>query len=273
MIVYIEYVLIDNLVVDYILIKLTLRILGYEPKRARLFLCSLLGAVLALVSPLLYFNAVLLTIYKIISGLLIFVLSTKFLSVKDFYRGVLFFFFITFLTGGAIIGVYNIFNIDYSLEICIATIILPVYLLSRCIESLIKYFYKRKNIESNCFLSKITVKDKSVSLKGFVDTGNMLYDGETPVIIMHLKNAKKFFSILPKVKYIPYQTVAGESKLLVIEKAKIEIYLDKQKHIIKSVSIGVSKQNIGTEYGVILHPDLLKEIEYVRENKKVSKVI
>ncbi len=270
MIVYIEYVLIDNLVIDYILIKLTLRILGYQPKKARLFLCALLGAVFALVSPLLYFNAVLLTAYKIISGLLIFILSTKFLSAKDFYRGALFFFFITFLTGGAIIGVYNIFNIDYNLEICIATIILPVYLLSRGIESLIKYFYKRKDIESNCYTTKIMVKDKRVTLKGFVDTGNMLFDGDNPVVIIHLKSAKKLFEGLPKVKHISYQTVAGESKLLVIEKASIEIYLDKQERIIKKVSVGVSKQNIGTEYGVILHPDLLKEKEYVRENKKVS---
>lgn len=270
MTVYIEYVLIDNFVIDFILLKLTLQILGYRPKVARLFLCALFGAVLALVSPLLYFNVILLSTFKIMSGLLIFCFSTKFTSAKDFYRGVLFFFFLTFLLGGAIIGVYNIFNLDYNSEFSIATIIVPVYLLAKAVGSLIRYFYRRKNIESRVYFATIKVKEKAVRLKGFVDTGNMLYDGDNPVIIMGVKNAKKLLDGFTKIKYLEYGTVSGKAKMTIIENATVEIYSDKGERIINKVSVGVSKENIGSEYQVILHPDTLKEREYVGYNKKVS---
>ncbi len=270
MTVYIEYVLIDNFVIDFMLLKLTLQILGYRPKLARLFLCALLGAVLSLVTPLMYFNLILLTVFKILSGILIFCFSTKFTSAKDFYRGTLFFFFLTFLLGGTIIGVYNIFNLDYNSEFSVATIILPAYFLVKITKSLITYFYKRKNIETNAYFVSIKVKDKKIDLKGFVDTGNMLYDGDNPVIIIGVKNAQKLLDGFPKIKYLEYGTVSGPAKMTVIENAIVEIYSDKGERIINRASVGVSKENIGSEYEVILHPDTLKERKYVGYNKKVS---
>ena len=51
MTVYIEYVLIDNFIIDYLLLKTSLALSGVMVKRARLFFCAFLGAGFALLLP------------------------------------------------------------------------------------------------------------------------------------------------------------------------------------------------------------------------------
>ena len=52
MIVYIEYVLIDNFIIDYLMLKATFNLTGMPVKKRRLFLCAFLGAAIALMYPL-----------------------------------------------------------------------------------------------------------------------------------------------------------------------------------------------------------------------------
>ncbi len=273
MTVYVEYVLIDNLVIDYLLLKSTLQILGKPQKKLRSFLCAFLGSCLALVMPLLSAVSWLEILYKCFSGLLIFSLCIGKTNIKEYYRGALIFFALTFLTGGAITGIFNIFKIDYSSEICTATIIIPAYLIIVAVQNLIKYLYKRKNIEQSCIEVIISVNGVSEKLKGFIDTGNMLFDGDSPVIILSKKKANKFLQgRLPKLKYIEYETVAGKSKMLAISNASVQIYLGGQTNIISNVSVGVSKRSVGSEYDVILHPFLLKESLDEKRNNDIQKV-
>ncbi len=273
MVVYVEYVFIDNLVIDYLLLKLTLQVLGVKPKKARLFLCALLGAGFALLMPVFTFNNIALIFYKCFSGIIIFCLSIKKPNKKELYRGIIIFFLLTFLTGGAIIGIFSLFNVDYNKELSIALMIAPVYLLIKAFESVIKYLYKRREVEVNCYKTVISLGGKSIECKGFVDTGNMLFDGDVPVIIVSKSTGVSLIgNSVPKIKYIDYQTTSNKDKMLTVQNATVEIYLGDKPSKIDNVRVGVSKVNIGAEYNVILHPYVLKEIndEVNRESKKVS---
>ena len=135
MIVYIEYVLIDNFVIDYLMLKATFTTTGKRYKKGRLFLCAFLGAIIALVFPLIKVHSVILIAIKVLSGILIILISNDYQKKKDFYVHALLFFWYTFLTGGVIIGVFNILGLNYSSEISIALMVIPVYfVLSACIH-------------------------------------------------------------------------------------------------------------------------------------------
>ena len=126
MTVYVEYVLIDNLVIDYLLLKATFALTGINYARGRLFVCAFFGAIVALVYPLIT-NKALSLIIKVLTGFLITLLAVKYRSKKEYCVNTALFFCLTFLSGGAFIGVCSILGIDYSSEFSIAVMILPVY--------------------------------------------------------------------------------------------------------------------------------------------------
>ena len=77
MIVYVEYVVIDNLLIDYLLLKTALTLSGIEFKKIRVFLVALFGTGFALVFPLIDLSAFLLAAVKVGMGLLLILLSAK----------------------------------------------------------------------------------------------------------------------------------------------------------------------------------------------------
>ena len=133
MTVYIEYVIIENLVIDFFMLKATFLLKGKKQKSFRLFLCALLGAGIALVYPLIEVSPIILTAIKIASGLLIILLANEYKTWKAFYVNALVFFSLTFLTGGAIIGLCSIFNVDYQTEIFLAFISVPAYFIIKAL--------------------------------------------------------------------------------------------------------------------------------------------
>ena len=96
MTVYIEYVLIDNLVIDFLLLKATFALTSIDYKRGRLFLCAFLGAIIALIYPLIHIKIV-STLIKVLSGFLLTALAVKYKNKKSYFINTAIFFTFTFL--------------------------------------------------------------------------------------------------------------------------------------------------------------------------------
>ena len=262
MTVYIEYVIIDNLIIDYLMLKATFALTGYPCVRGRLLLCAILGAVIALIYPILKINGVILTLVKICSGLLIVLLSSKFSSLRRFYITAVIFFGYTFLLGGAVIGIFSLFGIDYSSENSVALMVIPVYFILRALSEVIKFIYHRKSVVMYSYKIKAVLYDNTVNGVGFLDTGNGLYDGDDPVIVI----GKEFFyklagQNLPKIKLrkITVNTVSGKTQSPLFKLDKLLIYFSDKPNIYNSVTVCVANACVGEGYDVILHPALLKE--------------
>ncbi len=258
MTVYIEYVLIDNLLIDYMLLKATFLITGNGYSKGRLFFCALLGAGVALVFPLLALPSLLLGALKILVGLLLLLISASYKNKRAFYINAVVFFALTFALGGALIGVYGLFNLDYSSELSIALIFLPAYVLIRVICGVVSFVYKRKTVASCTVDCELTLNGVTQKLKGFFDTGNGLYDGSSPVIICEKKVFTKFFGgeFLPKLSKLTFQTVSGEGQMFTVKLDAVKIYLGQTSNIYNNVTLGVSGASVGQGYDVILHPAL-----------------
>jgi stage II sporulation protein GA (sporulation sigma-E factor processing peptidase) len=192
MTVYIEYVIIDNVVIDYLMLKATFALTGIRSSRGRLFLCSFFGAAVALIYPLIESVTAISVVLKILSGLLIVCLAAKYNTVKSYYINAVVFFCFTFLTGGAIIGVFSLFSIPYSAELSVALMAIPAYFIIRAVSEVLKFVYRRKDVVKLTYKLDLTLLGRVVPAVGFLDTGNALYDGDNAVIVTD----KKFFLAL-----------------------------------------------------------------------------
>ena len=165
MTVYIEYVIIDNLIIDYLMLKATFALTGITPSRGRLFLSAFFGSAVALLYPLLEVSAVILTLVKIFTGLTIMLFASSYKSVKSYYINVLVFFGYTFITGGAIIGLFSIFNIPYSSEYSVALMAVPVYFVLRALSELVKFVYRRKDVVSLVYSVSLTLRENTKQMQ------------------------------------------------------------------------------------------------------------
>ena len=276
MTVYIEYVIIDNLIIDYLLLKATFMITGKAYKKGRLLLSAVLGAVVALTYPLSQNVIVLGTVVKILGGLLIMLVANTFKSTRDYYINVIIFFLLTFLTGGVIIGVFNIFSIDYSgNEILIATIFLPALIVISIVERAIKSIYKNRTVRAFTYKTDLIFDKKTVTVNGFLDTGNALFDGDSPVIVCE---KKLFFNLIDNsimkagLKKISIYTVNGKTQNLSFKLDQVKIYDGQKVNIHNNVTIALVNYSVGNGYDVILNPQLLKGEgnESAEKIKKIS---
>ncbi len=275
MTVYIEYVLIDNFIIDYLMLKASLLLSATTVSRVRLLFCAFLGAIFALFYPLISVNTLLLTLIKICFGLLLVLIAGKFKSKKDYYVTAVTFFVYTFLTGGAVIGIFNIFGIPYSSEISIAVMVIPVYFIFKGITSVVKFLYRQKDI--NCYIREVEITAFGVSkkCKGFFDTGNELYDGDKPVIVCGKKIAQSFFdgnigNI--KLKKLTVNTVNGKEENIAFNIEQIKIYNLNKRNIFNNITLCVSKKSVGRNYDVILHPSLKEICDDEQATIKTEKV-
>ncbi len=270
MTVYIEYVLFNNFVIDYLLLKATFALTNLPAKRGWLFLCAFLGAGIALVFPLIKAHAVILTLLKIFTGLLLILIANKYKTAKEYYINAVIFIFLTFAVGGAVIGIYELFGLDFSSEPIIALTALPAYAVIKAVTSAVKYIYRKKEIIKNVCDLWLCLGKETLSVRGFIDTGNFLYDGDTPVIVCDKKIAIKLFGVtLPKIAKLSYSTADGKAEMSVIR--GVEIYFKDEPNKIYNVTLGVARGSVGTGYDVILHPALMEDNnERICSIKRVS---
>lgn len=260
MTVYIEYVLLDNFVIDYLLLKTAHKIAGVTASAWRLLLCSAVGAIVALFYPLL--NAKILSLaVKILCGFLLTASSAKYRFAREFILTLVSFVGLTFLTGGTIIGVFGLFNVPYSSEISVALMVIPAYAVVSCAAKTVKTIYKRKDVAGFIYKIDLTRGENSVSATGFMDTGNGVYDGDAPVVFVGVKIARQLIFNKDgkpiKLKKITVRTVNGEEEKICFKLDRVAIYIGDEANIITNVTACVSDKGGDIGYDAILHPSML----------------
>lgn len=261
MTVYIEYVLLDNLVIDYLLLKASHKIAGVTARKGRLLFCSAAGAVVAAVYPLFADFKVLTVAIKLFCGLFISLLSAKFRNKREFFITFILFIGLTFLTGGAITGIYDLFDVPYSSEISVALMIAPAYIIISGVTKTVKFIYKRKDLFCATYRVELRLNGKKIEVTGFMDTGNGVYDGDSPVIFCGEKIARRLLfetgGKKPSLKKITVCTVNGKEEKICFRLDGISIYLGETPNIFNNVTVCVSDKGLDAGYDVILHPAFL----------------
>ncbi|MBQ3572343.1 MAG: sigma-E processing peptidase SpoIIGA, partial [Clostridia bacterium] len=113
MTIYIEYVIIDNFVFDYILLLLALKSKAKIIKKRRVLLSASFGTFFAIIFPFLYFNEIVLFGLKILIAFCMIAIADKFEDFKDYFIKVNKFIFLTFSFGGIIYGFMSLVGLKY----------------------------------------------------------------------------------------------------------------------------------------------------------------
>ncbi len=259
MTVYVEYVFIDNFVIDLLLLKSALSSAGIAVQKRRLVLSAALGAAIALVYPSIKIHLAVLIPLKVAAGFLMVLVSARFARVKDFAVVSALFFAYTALLGGALFGLYSIFNLDHTEELSAALIVIPAYLVIKAAREAMKYLYRRKDIVSLTYIAHITVGAITLSANAFLDTGNNLYDGDSPVVLISSSFAQKFFGQgkVFAIKRLPVTTVHGAKYLPAFTADKLVILRASDEPLeYRGITLCAARNGFGTGIDVILSPAL-----------------
>ncbi|MCH5157209.1 MAG: sigma-E processing peptidase SpoIIGA [Clostridiales bacterium] len=182
--IYIEYVVADNMVIDTLLIWMATVTLRIPYKKYRMFLGGAVGTACAVVS--VYITGFWTYLFKTACLVLMCIVAVGF--GKKLFWHILLTTAYTFVLGGAITGLFNLFNVDYltsSGEFYQMRVPLFVYVLAVALAGFICYSvvtYVRQVKKISPHLAKIVVKlDKNYNLSGFIDSGNTLTHEGLPV--------------------------------------------------------------------------------------------
>lgn len=242
---YIDLFFIFNVIMDYIIIMSTSILLKRRTSYIRMILSSLIGGI----SSLVLFTSLNKIVIEIISIVIMVLISFGYKDIRYLIKNILYMYILSTLLGGII----YLFNIKVSNSMFLTYLIIIVI----SIEVMILYIKENKKMRSiynNYYKIDIYFKDREkLSLIGFVDTGNNLYDPykKRPVIIVPNKYIKEDKYIL-----VPYHTINGNGLLKCIKPDIIFIDGIGYKG---NVLVGFSDSfNFGDGVDVILHKDIMK---------------
>ncbi|MEG1705994.1 MAG: sigma-E processing peptidase SpoIIGA, partial [Clostridia bacterium] len=199
--VYVENVIIDNMVFDCILLALTAFTLRQKIVWWRILLGGVIGT--ALVFPVTLIDCIYAQyVIKLCSLALMNLVNTTKLSFKRFIWSTLFFVAYTFILGGAIIGLFFLLGIDftntstfnYISDIPIGLYALAVALIAYLAFAIRKYTLEKKKRSAFLCKCRVSVSDKVVECDGYFDSGNTLMHLETPVCFSTSKSLTRLLS-------------------------------------------------------------------------------
>lgn len=240
--IYIDLFFIFNIIMDAIVIMGVCYILKRRTSISRIIISSLLGGF----SSLILFTSINKILIEIISIIVMSVIGFGYKGIRYTIRNIIYMYLVSTILGG-ILYLFNI-KINNSLLYYLVIIVISI----EVTVLYVKEMKKIRNNYNNYYKVGIYFDEEVLSLTGFVDTGNNLYDPykRRPIIIVNKKYERD-----DKYIIVPYNTASGSGILRCVKPKYISI----DDNIVKNVLVGYSS-NIKLIDGidVILHKDVMK---------------
>lgn len=278
--VYIETYALQNFLLDWLIAASSYRFLKVKRDVWRFLLVASVGTVLAVFLPLVRLpKAAEISVKLALGTVLSFAL---FCGKVRFIKGLFAFYASTFLFGGCVLFAGTL--VYGSLSAAVGKP-LPIYFSVTVISSLVLYYagkglstaiHRTRDSAESVLDYRMTVGGREFCGKGFMDTGNLLYDSRTglPVVVIGVGTLAKELSdeelklllsgkadkVFKGARRMTCRSVGGKSFMWLIAPQKFEVYSDEDEHILYDVMVGLSFSRItrGERYDAILHPALME---------------
>jgi stage II sporulation protein GA (sporulation sigma-E factor processing peptidase) len=295
--VYGEYLFIENLLMNWLILHLTAYFSKAEAHKYRIWIGAVLGALYAFVFffPSLYF------MYSffmkiIVSMLMIIIVFTPY-KFREFVKLIGIFYLISFMFGGAAFALFYLTDFtgllsngifyfgNFTLKILIYSGIMAYILIRFCLE----YIQVKISREKICIPICIQVENHKSRLKALLDTGNSLQDplSKYPVIVVEYNAIKDLLPLdvqsilndsvdvnldliskiittsewINRFRIIPFKSLGKENGMLIGFKPDcVQLEDKKDNKSISKIIIGIYTKKLSTngDYSALLHPDILK---------------
>lgn len=261
----VEYVLLENFLINLIILKTTANVL--KEKGRLFFVSAVLGACVTVVIPLLFLNSLGELLLQVGLAVFYICISFKFKTIKKFARLYVCHFVVTLLYGGACFFFERLFGIE-----SVIVVLLVVVFTFLCVKFLLKVRNRKKMLENFCFEIQIVAGDKTTKWKAFLDSGNLLFDPltDSPVSLINYKVFSALYKdidledILRRTKklkqlklahYINFNTLGANNKILVFQVDKVVL---ENGSVLENATLGLALKNFNEAFGtdVILHNNL-----------------
>ena len=267
--IYLEYAILDNLVIDYFLLIASLYLTGNKIAKFKILFSAMLGTAVAIALPLITVNAVIGFFVKILLALVMIFVAGEYKNFKGYMLALNVFILLTFLTGGAVIAILFALNMDYVLVgtkivnqgLPVSLMIAVSFIFTFIVIRVGKSIYKKKQIFPFIRKCEIVAGEKSFPLVGFIDSGNRLYDNKRgcPIVVISKSNLERM-NILPYlttlVGSLKFNTVSGGGEMPLYKIGGI-VFKEGKDVTYKSATLGISNNEYSSEYDIILHPSLV----------------
>ncbi len=269
MTIYIEEFILQNIIINYCLLRLVYLTVKPNSSFFRLLISSLIGAASSVISAIFITNIFAMNILKFITAFIMVITAFKQRKRQLIYSYILLFLYTFALAGG--INMFSSTNIQTSFgiisfsKINFNIIVLFIILLTYIFELISKSFNFR--IKTNNYIYKATLihKGKKININAYMDTGNLLSLDGKPIIILDLNtyltltNRSIIDFYLSKENTIITTTINGQNnlKLFTIDEIKIKV---KHKFITyKNQLIAINANNSfnNTNFQALLSPMLI----------------
>lgn len=293
MTIYIDIIIVENLIMNYIILYATGLISKSKKSYLRMFMASLIGAIYATLEYILKVNIYSNIILKTILSIIIVYVAFYPQNIKKMCKQLLLFYVTTFTFGG--IATYLIYvlkpqNIIIKNGMYVGTYVLKVIFIGAIVGTIIlaAAFKMAKNkLTKKDMLCKVKIRlnGKEETVEAMVDTGNMLKEPitGTPVVVVErtslyellpkeiLNNTESILGgdfekipeeikkeYVPKLKLIPFASLGKQNGMLIgIKPEKIEV-INEQTEEEKNAIIGIYNKSLTKkgEYKALIGIDL-----------------
>ncbi|MEG1582088.1 MAG: sigma-E processing peptidase SpoIIGA [Clostridia bacterium] len=279
--VYIEYVIIDNLVIDFLLLFLVFKSLRLKTSLLCIFLSAVVGTSFACIMPLIAPSKFVMILLKIVLSILMILIARKPKSFKSFLLSYLLFYLYTAGLGGVCFAVLMLFGstihsasvLVYDLKVPIGICLLIGAIYAVCLSKLASFLSKKREIMPFIRSVNFTIYSCMVSFKAYLDSGNRLYDSMTglPVIVVSscvlernlkpelyaeiINNSSKRYS----QHLMTFSTLSGVSSKMIVFKPDSVLCECNGTMVSKEFMIGVTNKKFKDSvfYEGLLHPSVI----------------
>ena len=206
MTIYLDLLFLLNFIYDLLLLLTVSVTLKRNTKFKRILLGSFFGAISTFII-LIPLNKYLLLILKILTSVIMLIITYSFKNIKYFFNNLLYLYMTSVILAGFLYFLKLEFNnLSYLISLSIAPLILYLYIKEqKKLKEIVNYYKK----------VIITFKNnKTLSLNGFIDSGNKLKDPITGkyIILVNKKTLKGIYNIRSPM-YVPIKTINNKSLL------------------------------------------------------------
>lgn len=274
MVIYGEYLFLENAVAGLIILAITSRICGMKPSLKKLALGSFLCGVYAFI---LFWENIswwLSGFFKLVFSFVVVILVFPILNRKGFFKTLLVFYMISFAAGGIVIASLYFFNsagitsggvfyVGHITYIRVFSGMLLSWIILYIFSNFLKERLRKGRDEAKL---GININGKTMILNGFIDTGNFLRDpiSGRPVCIASKKAVGNIVAEATQFCAVPFKSIGNEEGVLEgirLDDAQLLIKGKEPKSV--NIVLAYSKTERlmggnGDSYDVILHEALIE---------------
>lgn len=273
--VYLDLLIGVNIIVNYFMLLLTLKITLSEYKNGRVILSASVGGLSSLYIFILLDSIVLDVLVKLVFSAVMILIAVGYRNIKAFLRNIFVLLVVSFVYAGAMLAAWSIFKWD-SIIINNSTVYLnisPIVLIAFTavfyfIFIISKSLLKKNSIKAMRCRVELFFKGNKAEFIGMFDTGNSVKDlfSDSEIIFIDEKNAVGFLNKKPNefqnnYRVLPCSTITGSKLLEAVRIDEARVFVNDKEITLKKPILAISDMPIDREYSLILNPEILNKSE------------